>query len=520
MGNTSAKEPSMFARLMADRGHADAKQWMAFSKRMSKLDTVWPKNGAQSTKFLRGLVERQKGRVRKSDQVFLQHIETLVQERDTKAHTQATQAAARVARNKRPSAVLRKGNPNVYDTSSISDTEDVYLAQGTGAPNNAHALHDIDGGAIGAGVIEGAVGKAGTAKYDSLDAEKRSLKDKQKDLDKRLEKFTAACITCDDTQLRINRQLQRQVEDECREVRHRLREIRNIEKETSRAQLPVRIIPVGEGNAEREMHRIFTPSEIAALKQGIPDFPKEAHRFDDWLDQTVATYQCNEQDLEQLAIGVMPWALSQAAKADAQWANGNVRRRIDILKIKAQELYPIVREWSKITEVRPRDNETPHEFLIRFRPIFHLHSGIPAANADVPLAAHFLAAWPDKLVDKLKSHTPDWQHKNAAEICTLLAHFKRVKSDKDNHTRATRRQAFVHTIPPAYHTAPNPSYGQPPAYQQSKPQQPPRTSLYPSLEDDSDVCFYCRKKGHWKSQCPNRPAGSRGRGRPARGRPT
>ena len=161
MGNTSAKEPSMFARLMTKRGHADEKQWMAFSKRMSKLDTVWPENGAQTTKFLRGLVERQKGRVNASDQVFLQHIETLVQERDAKAHAQATRAAARLAQNKRPSAVLRKGNANVYDTSSMSEKTIVHLHLVMPC-NHAHASHAVienDERAVG----------SDSPKYDSVD---------------------------------------------------------------------------------------------------------------------------------------------------------------------------------------------------------------------------------------------------------------------------------------------------------------------------------------------------------------
>ena len=128
---------------------------------MSKLDTVWPEKGAQSTKFLRGLVERQNGRVKASDQVFLQHIETLVQEREAKAHTQATQAAARVARNKRPSAVLRKGNANVYDTSSMSEKTIVHLHLVMPC-NHAHASHAVienDETAVG----------LDTPKYDSVD---------------------------------------------------------------------------------------------------------------------------------------------------------------------------------------------------------------------------------------------------------------------------------------------------------------------------------------------------------------
>ena len=140
----------------------------------------------------------------------------------------------------------------------------------------------------------------------------------------------------------------------------------------------------------------------------------------------VITYQCNKREIEQLAIGVVPRPLSQAVRNDPAWGNADTNFRVEILINKAKELYPVVRDRAKVTETKPRDGESPLEFLPRFRQISDLHSGIQADQAAVPLAAHSLAAWPDELVDKLKSHTPDWQNKTVAKLCTLLTHFQRA----------------------------------------------------------------------------------------------
>ena len=111
-------------------------------------------------------------------------------------------------------------------------------------------------------------------------------------------------------------------------------------------------------------------------------------------------------------------------------------------------------------------------------------------------------------------------------LCTLLAHFQRVASDKASHSNARRRQAPARTVPaapPAYQAGL--SQSQPPAYQpgELKLAQPPQSrqpSLSPALDDMRNVCFACGQPGHWRQDCPTRFSKARGRGRPARGRPT
>ena len=93
MGNNYSI-PTPFACLMSKRFDVGQQKWMAFSDRMNTLDGIWPQQGSCQTKSLRGLVERQTGHVAKSDEVLLQYIATLVQERES-------QAAARAARIKR-----------------------------------------------------------------------------------------------------------------------------------------------------------------------------------------------------------------------------------------------------------------------------------------------------------------------------------------------------------------------------------------------------------------------------------
>ena len=509
MGNKSSTQCTPFARLMSDRTDTSEQKFMDFSHRMHRADSIWPREGCTATKALRGLVERQTGRITKSDEILLQHIAALVRERDVKSHVQNTQ---RVARVKRHSAVLRSDKPSVYDTSDISDSEEVIFLAQSGA--TAHALPDVDNKSKEA---------AEYSKCTSLEKQIASLRSQYNESERRLKHQTYACTHCDDSELKMNRELHKQAENEFRAIRQKLKEL-NKEltdmHEARKSQLPVRTIPIGEGTVERKMHRTFTPPEILALKQGFPDLSSDAHRFDDWLDQTVALYQCNHTDIEQLAIGVMPWTLSQAVRDDILWTSGNAAQRVALLKTKVREIYPIIRDWAKIAEVQPRENETPLEFLTRFRPIFYLHSGIPAASAEIPLASHFLAAWPDKVVHKLKSNTPDWQHKNVSEICTLLTHFKRVMSDKSARVaRVARRQAPVYTN--------NTTSSQETPRPQTGPSHQHHASLYPSLEDDEgEVCYNCGGRGHWRGVCPTRSTkrgpGSRGRGRGrgARGRAT
>ena len=520
MGNKYAKQPSAFAHLLSERSGLDARTWKAFSKRMSKVDAIWPPAGATSTRMLRGLTERQVGRHGQKDEAMLKHVALVVQDRETKTDVHTARLIARCSA--RPTTTSKKVNPIALDTSDTSDTDVVYLAQGTGAPA-ARAPPAAPA------AVEGAEGDVGTTLSDqAIEAEVLTLRSHLKDID-HLEQHLRQRISRGRGSPEDSQQLS-QVQNQARDARQRVKELNLIisrRHEAAYTQAPVRIIPIGEGNAVRQMHRTFTPPEIAALKQVIPDLPKDIHRFDDWLNQTVATYNCNEQDMEQLAIGVVPWALSQAARNDALWAAADTAQRIIILSAKAKELYPVVKDWAQITEAKPQDNESPLEFLARFRPIFHLHSGIPEASSAIPLATHFLAAWPTKVVDKLKSHTLDWQHKNVSELCTLLAHFKRVIADKESHARASRRQAPVHTVPTAPPVPPPPVYytdlscDQHPNTQHGPPPQAPRRPPHVVSGDHRrDICFGCGQTGHWRNQCPAGRRGPRGRGRPARGRPT
>ena len=143
-------------------------------------------------------------------------------------------------------------------------------------------------------------------------------------------------------------------------------------------------------------------------------------------------------------------------------------------------------------------------------------------SAAALLAAHFLAASPDTLADKLERHTPGWQHKNTSELCTLLAHFKRTGPERV-HQAPARTGPTTPPAPPVYRVDPN--YSQPPTYARPNPRPgPPPCSrnhpLYRTPHDKGDACFRCGQLGHWCRECPDGRRGPRGRGRPARGRPT
>ncbi|RMC19155.1 hypothetical protein DUI87_03759 [Hirundo rustica rustica] len=293
--------------------------------------------------------------------------------------------------------------------------------------------------------------------------------------------------------------------------------------------LPLREIPTAPG--------IIGYVNVPINTSGVRAFKKEmgklmddslgvSERLDEFLGTSIYSYEdltailrslFNTEEREmirQAGIREWEWRNPQSTPGDQKWPSQDPRwnaqteegRRsmIDMRNIIIQgirEAVPRGQNLSKVFGECQGKDETPTEWLERLRKSLQIYSGTDPDSpvGEVLLKTQFVAkSWEDirKKLEKIEG----WQEKGLQE---LLREAQKIYMRRDEERQKIQARVLVAAVREAQ------KQEHPQASEKPLRKAPPKGPIHPQKGTSGNrmeglECFYCRKKGHMKRDCPKR----------------
>ncbi|XP_078521695.1 uncharacterized protein LOC144790943 [Lissotriton helveticus] len=315
-----------------------------------------------------------------------------------------------------------------------------------------------------------------------------------------------------------------------------MREVPPIWREAVQANAPLGIAAAPAQFQRVWIHIPWKRAEVLAVKQALPDPRKNPAGYYKELAQTVDACVLNLTDIDLLFGNVVPqpiWAKIRKENhpvalggdwaaiiaADGQQIGGSKPeplianlpgRIIDLMKT----LMPALRvNWDKLSACKQKKDESVSDFFTRFEETFVDHSGqdMSTEGGQRLFVDKFVHNLLPELSSKLKNSESAWAVSTTAQILATAQYYEnRDKEEKEKSDKKTKDLKTKVLLQQAYPPRMNQTNMQQGSYQ--------RTDYnFQRPQYQWNQCAYCKKEGHYKSECPvrtqnNDAAAQRGRG--------
>ncbi|XP_064415014.1 uncharacterized protein LOC135357202 [Latimeria chalumnae] len=249
------------------------------------------------------------------------------------------------------------------------------------------------------------------------------------------------------------------------------------------------------------VHVPWSPTDLRNLIKDFPSIRDDPLKFQEELKTVISCYNPNWADMNQLLRAILPSEVRQRLFQVGKWPSSPPGR--DDLSTARQKLVdsipqvcPRKTDWAKINNCRQAKGETPADYLDRLKEVFDRHSGISNAADRAPeaVAAAFVQGLSQKLQQQLRSIAVGWEAKPLNELVTIANHCAACQEQRKD-TAETRLMA----LQLQYHY----SRGRGRFAGRGRGGEFSGGGRGFGFQNN---CYYCGQPGHWKLQCPYRPA--------------
>ena len=257
--------------------------------------------------------------------------------------------------------------------------------------------------------------------------------------------------------------------------------------------------------------------ELQAIKKDFPDPRQDPIGFADQFGVTLQSYRPGIPDICLLVV-----VLVGKGEARNWWKKAEIKATIeemqktDWVAHKNQEdhyreakalgealieaipaAFPRLVDFSKIKCVTQRSDETVFQFYNRLAEVFDANSGLVhdrEGGGQTQFLSYFVNNLQPSLSRNIKITQPEWQSKHPqfiAELASQLAQTLATQAEEDLEAKRELRtkKDQVYTMQLQQLTAPVPTSHSPPIA---------------TTRRKRGNCHYCKKPGHWKSECRTR----------------